>query len=67
VAEERFSARDVDETLGRIEASIGAMRAVHFDADEEEGDPERFPMIPAESREARRCGFCNFRELCDRA
>jgi len=67
VAEERFSRGDVDATLGRIEASMDAMRALHFDADEGEGDPEHFPMIPAGSREARRCGFCNFRELCERA
>ena len=58
VSEERFTQDDVNQTLGRIEASMAAMGAVHFDADESEGDLQGFPMIAGDSREARRCAFC---------
>lgn len=64
--EARFARAELDEVRGRIDTSLAAMRAVHFDADREEGDPDAFPQIPADSAESRECGFCNYRELCDR-
>lgn len=65
--EARFTRTELDEVKGRIDTSLAAMRAVHFNADREEGDPEAFAQIPAGTAEARECGFCNYRELCDRA
>ena len=63
-----FDSATSEATLERIEASLSAMRALHFDADHGVGDPEAFEMIPADDeRAARSCGSCNYRELCDRA
>lgn len=55
----------LDATLARIEASIGEMREVHFDADRSKGDAEEFPRVP-EADAGRVCSRCNYRELCDR-
>lgn len=66
VVEDHPTREELDATLGRVEASIGAMRALHFDAGEMVGDREHFPMIPADSDDARACRRCNFREVCGR-
>jgi hypothetical protein len=49
--------------LGRIEESLGAMRALHFDAGGETGNPVDFPQVEEGSRE---CTQCNYREVCGR-
>lgn len=55
------------EALAEIEAQVAdsaaEMRAVHFDAALELGDPEAFPQVPSEDPS---CRTCNFRRLCDR-
>lgn len=61
-----FSGEELEATLGRARASMAAMRAVHFNADESAGDAADFPQIPADAPEARECRTCNYRELCDR-
>ena len=66
VSEVQISDEALDDALARIEASIGEMRAVHFDADRSKGDPGDFPMVE-EARAVSECSSCNFRELCDRA
>ena len=65
VAEVQVSDEALEDALGRIEASIGEMRAVHFNADGSKGDPGDFPMV-SEDRAGFECSGCNFRELCDR-
>lgn len=62
----RFDGDELETVLGRVHASITAMREDHFDADAEKGDPERFPPIPEDAEEARACRRCNYRELCAR-
>ncbi len=60
------TAEDLEPVLARIEASVAEMAELHFDADREDGDPERFPPLdPVEG--ARECATCNYRELCGRA
>lgn len=54
---------ELEEISGRIEASLGEMRAVHFDAGSSAGDASVFPMVEEGSRE---CSSCNYRELCER-
>jgi hypothetical protein len=56
-------AAGMDAALERIAESIKEMTAVHFNADREDGDPDKFPMIEQGSE----CSSCNYRELCDRA
>ena len=58
-----FTQADIDGTLARIEASLGEMRALHFDAGREAGDAADFPQVEEGSRE---CGQCNYREVCER-
>lgn len=65
--EKRFDAGERAAALARAEQSLEAMREVHFDADRGMGDPERFPMVPSDSSEARQCSTCGFRRLCDRS
>ena len=65
VAEVQVTDEALESALGRIETSIGEMRAVHFDADASKGDPGDFPMV-SEDRAGFECSGCNFRELCDR-
>lgn len=62
----RFSPADLEGTLAQVESSVERMRAMHFDADREEGEREAFPMISEEQGAARVCGRCNYRELCSR-
>jgi len=57
----------LEQTIGTMEASIAEMKELHFDAGEEDGDIEAFPMVPADSDAARACKTCNFRQLCDRS
>lgn len=64
--EQTFDRAQLDATLERARASMAAMRAVHFDADQGLGDPDDFPKIPLDSPAARECRTCNFRELCQR-
>lgn len=66
IAEVAVDGAVLERALGRIEASIQEMRAVHFDADHSTGDIEDFPCVPMEGM-ARECGRCNYRELCERA
>lgn len=66
LAELCFDATDLEAARSRIRDSIAQMRELHFDADREEGEREAFPMIPAGAPEARECGRCNYRGLCDR-
>lgn len=61
----RHSAQDLEPVMARIEASVREMAALHFDADREEGDPERFPPLEPEQG-ASECAVCNYRELCGR-
>jgi CRISPR/Cas system-associated exonuclease Cas4 (RecB family) len=63
-SEHEFDAADLDRVRAELHDSLEAMRALHFDADEEEGDRERFPMVDPGSRE---CASCNYRELCGRS
>ena len=52
-----------------IRDSIGAMRELHFDADEGMGEREPFLMLGGEdpgAEDLRVCGRCNFREVCGR-
>lgn len=62
-----FTAALLDEAAARIERSIGAMRALHFDADRGMGDPMRFPPLAQTAGIPAECRACNYRELCDRA
>lgn len=64
IVEQRYSAEERRQLLARIEASVQAMRAVHFDADRSVGQASDFPMLPEDSAGA--CRSCNYRELCDR-
>jgi hypothetical protein len=59
----QHTAQELDPMLGRIEASLGEMRAVHFDAGLQAGSADDFPMTDEGSRE---CTSCNYRELCSR-
>ncbi len=52
--------------LERIQTSLQAMGAVHFDADVNPGDPEGFPLRVEDEDGGRECGTCNYRELCGR-
>ncbi len=61
------------ESMGEAEQairdSIGAMRELHFDADEGMGEREPFLMLGGEAPDPgdlRVCGRCNFREVCGR-
>jgi CRISPR/Cas system-associated exonuclease Cas4 (RecB family) len=63
VVTSRHTTEELAPVEERIEASMAEMRAMHFDADASEGDPQAFPMVDAASGE---CRSCNFRELCDR-
>lgn len=65
-SEVRVNGDVLEAALGRIEASLAEMKAVHFDADRSVGDPEAFPMVD-ESEAPRTCSSCNYRELCGRA
>lgn len=60
----RHTSEELDPWMARIEASLGEMRAVHFDAGLSAGSAEDFPMVPEGSRE---CSSCNYRELCERS
>ncbi|MEM6675091.1 MAG: PD-(D/E)XK nuclease family protein [Planctomycetota bacterium] len=66
IAEVRVDQDELEATLEAIEASIGEMRAVHFDADRSKGDAAAFPLV-AEERAGAVCSSCNYRELCHRA
>lgn len=65
VVEQRFSNAEREQFLARIEASIQAMRKVHFSADRTVGQAQDFPQVS--DGQERICGSCNYRELCDRA
>ena len=56
----------VSEAEGTIAASVEAMRELHFAADTDLGDPERFPRIPLDDPRAGACRSCRFRRLCGR-
>lgn len=66
VTERRFDEGEIAELTGNLEASMEAMRAVHFDADASAGDPEDFPMIDEDGAGGWECRTCNYRELCGR-
>jgi hypothetical protein len=63
LAAKQHTEMDLEAILGRIEASLAEMRAVHFDAGDTAGDESCFPQVEQSSRE---CRTCNYRELCDR-
>lgn len=56
-------AAGMDAAFVKIEESLAEMKAVHFNADRDAGDPEQFPRIEP----GRECSSCNYRELCDRS
>lgn len=66
ITEHVFDAAELTEVRSTIERSLEEMRAVHFDADNEAGDPERFPMLGETPGEQRTCGRCSYRALCGR-
>jgi hypothetical protein len=66
VREHRFTSEEVEAMAARIATSIQEMEALHFDADEELGDPERFPKVADDEAGMRICGRCNYRAICDR-
>lgn len=66
VVEQHFREDERASTLERIEASIQAMRAVHFDADKGPGAPKDFPRVPEDTPGAQACKTCNYRQICDR-
>jgi hypothetical protein len=63
VVEHRYDEVALERVLGRIHASITALRELHFDADSGSGDPARFPQV-APGSDA--CSKCGFREPCGR-
>ena len=64
LSEHEFDGAALEQVRADMRMSLEAMRALHFNADREEGDPERFPMVAEGSRE---CSSCNYRELCLRS
>ena len=58
-----YDESQLEPILGRIEASLGEMRALHYDAGATLGEPADFPEVEAGSRE---CTQCNYREVCGR-
>jgi CRISPR/Cas system-associated exonuclease Cas4 (RecB family) len=61
-----FARSELDALRSTIADSLAAMRALHFDAALEAGDPERFPMLPLGENAKRECATCNYREVCGR-
>jgi hypothetical protein len=66
IVEQAYSDQQLEEVMGRIEESMAQMRALHFDADAEPGEPEDFPMTAEDEEGLRECRSCNYRELCAR-
>lgn len=61
-----FARAELKEVRATVGESLARMREVHFDADREAGDPERFPMLGESPADRRTCGRCNYRALCGR-
>lgn len=59
----RHTQEEIEPLLARIETSLEAMRALHFDAGLSAGSAEAFPMVEKGGPE---CSSCNYRELCER-
>jgi hypothetical protein len=66
IVEQAYDGDQLDEVMGRIEASMSKMRALHFDADAGVGDVEDFPMTADDEEGLQECRSCNYRELCAR-
>ena len=64
IALARHTAAELEPALAHVERSLSEMRALHFDATDDAGDPERFPPLADEGD--RECRTCNYRELCGR-
>ena len=50
LAAKQHTEMDLEAILGRIEASLAEMRAVHFDAGDRPGDESCFPQVEQSSR-----------------